>query len=181
MSEEIKQEEQENAEAALENNQNNVSGEVEHLKKENQDLKEKFLRLAAEMENTKRRMNKELEDANKFAVSSFAKSMIEINDILETALSHVVEESVKENKAFEDLFNGLKMSVAEMKVKFEKFGIEQINPINQKFDHNLHEAVSRVPHEAEIGTVINVLRNGYSINGRLLRAAMVIVSMGKVN
>jgi molecular chaperone GrpE (heat shock protein) len=56
-----------------------------------------------------------------------------INDILETALSHVVEESVKENKAFEDLFNGLKMSVAEMKVKFEKFGIEQINPINQKF------------------------------------------------
>ncbi|MEN9782297.1 MAG: putative GrpE protein, mitochondrial [Pseudomonadota bacterium] len=181
MSEEIKQEEMQNANDSLESGKDNSSNEIENLKKENQELKEKFLRLAAEIENTKRRLNKEVEDANKFAVSSFAKSMIEINDILETALSHVPEESIKENKAFEDLFHGLKMSVTEMKIKFEKFGIEQINPVNQKFDHNLHEAVSRIPHEAEIGTVVNVLRNGYSINGRLLRAAMVIVSMGKVD
>ena len=149
--------------------------QIEELKQQNKTLEEKLLYLAAELQNTKKRNAIDLDNANKFAINKFAIDAVGIFDILQTALNNVDVDATDKT-----LFDGIKMTIGEFEKMFDRIQIKKINPeIGSVFDHNKHEAISRVPNELEVGCIVNVVRPGYELYGRLLRPAMVIVSGGK--
>jgi molecular chaperone GrpE len=169
----------EDAEDTGEQNENEVNNEyakkIEELTEKNKNLEEKLLYLAAELQNTKKRNAIDLENANKFAINKFAIDAIGIFDILQTAFMNVNQENTDQV-----LYNGLKATIDEFKKMFNRTQISVIKPeIGSVFDHNKHEAISRVKSELEAGCIVEVVRDGYELYGRLLRPAMVVVSGGE--
>ena len=151
-----------------------AQGKIQELQQQNSELERKLMYMVAEYDNAKKRFERELDDANKFAVSKFAKDAVKIYDVLFTAIEHANPEADKV------LYDGVKMTIGEFDTMFERIGMAQIAPqVGERFDHNKHEAISRVPSELEIGAIVQVIRPGYELNGRLLRAAMVVVSSGQ--
>ena len=149
-------------------------GKIQELQQQNSELERKLMYMVAEYDNAKKRFERELDDANKFAISKFAKDAVKIYDVLFTAIEHANPEADKV------LYDGVKMIIGEFDTMFERIGMIQIAPqVGERFDHNKHEAISRVPSELEIGAIVQVIRPGYELNGRLLRAAMVVVSSGQ--
>lgn len=147
---------------------------IQELQQQNSELERKLMYMVAEYDNAKKRFERELDDANKFAVSKFAKDAVKIYDVLFTAIEHANPEADKV------LYDGVNMTIGEFDTMFERIGMIQIAPqVGERFDHNKHEAISRVPSELEIGAIVQVIRPGYELNGRLLRAAMVVVSSGQ--
>ena len=147
---------------------------IHELQQQNSELERKLMYMVAEYDNAKKRFERELDDANKFAISKFAKDAVKIYDVLFTAIEHANPEADKV------LYDGVKMTIGEFDTMFERIGMIQIAPqVGERFDHNKHEAISRVPSELEIGAIVQVIRPGYELNGRLLRAAMVVVSSGQ--
>ena len=131
--------------------------------------------IASEYENSKRRNAKDLEDTRKFAISKFAKDVVGLFDILQKAI-----ENVDEKNTDKTLFDGVKMTISEFERAFESMQITKIEPeIGSVFNHNQQEAISRVSSELEAGSIVQVIRCGYELYGRLLRPAMVVVSGGK--
>lgn len=167
------EEDAEENEQSLENNK--YIEQIKELQQKNSELEKKLLYLAAEYKNSEKRSKMEIENANKFAISKFAIDAINIYDVLLTALQNVDAE-----KTDKILFEGVKMTVSEFDKMFERAQISKINPdVGSVFDHNKHEAISRVSSDINIGSIVKVIRPGYEINGRLLRPAYVIVSGGK--
>ena len=124
----------------------------------------------AEMDNLRRRTQKDLENAHKFALEKFVNELIPIIDGMEMGLS-VDEATVDSMK------EGMELTLNMMKSTFEKFEVVAIDPLNEKFDPELHQAMSMQPSaEHEPNTVIAVMQKGYTLNGRLVRPAMVMVS-----
>ena len=148
---------------------------IQELTDKNKTLETKLIYLASEYDNTKKRSAKELEDAHKLAIAKFANEAVKIFDVLITAIDNT--EETKNDKSF---YDGVKMTIGEFHSLFTKLNIEKIDPKEgEMFDHNLHEAISRVPSELDVGAIVKVIRCGYSLHGRLLRPAMVVVSAGK--
>ena len=151
-----------------------AQGKIQELQQQNSELERKLMYMIAEYDNAKKRFERELDDANKFAVSKFAKDAVKIYDVLFTAIEHANPEADKV------LYDGVKMTIGEFDTMFERIGMVKIAPqVGERFDHNKHEAISRVPSELEIGAIVQVIRPGYELNGRLWRAAMVVVSSGQ--
>ena len=151
-----------------------AQGKIQELQQQNSELERKLMYMVAEYDNAKKRFERELDDANKFAISKFAKDAVKIYDVLFTAIEHAKPEGDKV------LYDGVKMTIGEFDTMFERIGMVQIAPqVGERFDHNKHEAISRVPSELEIGAIVQVIRPGYELNGRLLRAAMVVVNSGQ--
>lgn len=148
--------------------QNVASDEHETLMEENKKLKEDYLRLFADTENTKKRLMAEAEKNSKYANSSFAKNLLSVADNLERAMASSEEGS---------LLEGVKLTYEELLKVFNKFDIYKMDCLGQHFDPNFHQVISEIPDETkEKGTIVNVLQSGYMINDRILREAMVIVS-----
>ena len=148
---------------------------VVELQKQNAELERKLVYIASEYENSKRRNAKDLEDTRKFAISKFAKDVVGLFDILQKAI-----ENVDEKNTDKTLFDGVKMTISEFERAFESMQITKIEPeIGSVFNHNQQEAISRVSSELEAGSIVQVIRCGYELYGRLLRPAMVVVSGGK--
>lgn len=135
------------------------------------ELKEKLLRLHAEIENVRKRGRREAEEAGKFAVEKFAVALLDVADNLERAL-----ESGDDNS--EALREGVQLTLNGWHETMKKFGIERVDAMDQKFDPHLHEALAQVPHDADAGQVVSQHVAGYTLHGRLLRPARVIVSSG---
>jgi len=133
---------------------------------------DKLLRSQAEMENLKRRTTKDLENAHKFALDGFVKALLEVSDSLTMGIK-----SAKDEKAtIETTTEGLELTMKVFNSTLEKFGVESINPIDEKFDPELHEAVTMVPMpDKKSNTVLEVIQTGFTLNGRLVRPALVIV------
>ena len=130
------------------------------------------LRAQAEMENLRKRTTRDIENAHKYALDKFVNELIPVVDSLELGLSAAME---SENG--KDLLEGMELTLKMMTAALEKFGVKQIFPEGEKFNPELHEAVSMQPVEGkESGTVISVMQKGYELNGRLVRAAMVMVA-----
>lgn len=148
-------------------------------------LKDQLLRLAADMENLRKRSAKQIEDANKFAINSFAKDLIDVLENLYLATNNVPAEALEEDTALIALFKGVEMTKNTLINVFDKYGLKRIFPeIGSIFDHNFHEAVAQVPNpEFADNAIINVMRAGYSLNDRLIKPAMVAVakSENKIN
>jgi molecular chaperone GrpE len=146
------------------------------LNEEISDLKDQRLRAIAELENFRKRAEKDQSDALKYGVTNFAKEIINIKDNIERAQSSISEE-VRTNEAVKSVVEGLDLIAQATVSTFEKIGIKKVESINQKFDHNLHQAMMEIEKdEVEPGTIVQEILPGYTLHDRLLRPAMVGVS-----
>lgn len=140
-------------------------------------MKDQALRALAETENTRRRSERELADMSKYAVTNFARDLVNVLENLQRATEAIPPELRTNQPAVASLATGVEMTLKELLTTFERYGIVRIDPMGQKFDHNYHQAVAQIDAPgAEAGTVVQVLQAGYSIHDRLLRPAMVAVA-----
>ena len=143
------------------------------------EYKDKALRAVAELENYRRRSDKEREDVAKYAITNFAREMLPVADNLRRALDSQPKaetEVVSQLKAF---VSGVELTERELLAAFERFGIKQVSPMGQPFDHNFHQAMFELEDATQpAGTVVQVMQPGYVLKDRLLRPALVAVSKG---
>ena len=162
------------AKEELENNSKieDLESQLQEAQQSAKDNWDKLLRSQAEMENLKRRTTKDLENAHKFALDGFVKALLEVSGSLTMGIK-----SAKDEKAtIETTTEGLELTMKVFNSTLEKFGVEPINPIDEKFDPELHEAVTMVPMpDKKSNTVLEVIQTGFTLNGRLVRPALVIV------
>jgi len=153
---------------------------IELLKAENADLKDKFLRLAAEMDNLRRRTEREVKDAKTYSAAAFARDMLSVSDNLRRALDAIPAETRAAGEAgLMALVEGVEMTERAMLSALERHGVKKIDPAGQKFDPHFHQAMFEVPNaDLPNNTVIQVVQDGYVIGDRVLRPAMVGVSKG---
>ena len=149
--------------------------DLDLLKAENAKLREDYLRAFAEAENTKKRCAQEIEKNNKYAISSFAKSLLSVADNLHRAIEAVNKEDSQDN--CEALRKGVELTESELMKVFEKFGITKMEVMDKVFDPNYHQVIQEIEDKTKpAGTVVAELQTGYMINGRILREAMVVVT-----
>lgn len=142
-------------------------------------MKDQALRALAEAENTRRRAEREVQDMSKYAVTGFARDLVSVLENLQRAVDAIPVELKETQPAVANLATGVEMTLTELLNVFGKHGIRRLDPMGQKFDHNLHQAVAQIDTpDAEAGTVVQVLQAGYQIHDRLLRPAMVGVAAG---
>ncbi|MEM9810379.1 MAG: nucleotide exchange factor GrpE [Pseudomonadota bacterium] len=153
---------------------------IAELQKEIEAEKERALRLAAELENTRRRADREKSEAAKYGISSFARDLLSVADNFARALELAPEDPAEMDKeGFKGLINGLRMTEKELITVFERNGIQRVEPKGEKFDPNIHQAIAQVPGNGEPKDhVVDVAAPGFVINDRVIRAAMVTVSTG---
>ena len=152
---------------------------IEELTTEVAELKDKLLRQAAEMENLRRRTEREKQDMAKYAISNFAKDIITLDDNLARTLSAVPEGAIDEDPALKALVEGVEMTGRELTNVLERHGIKRIDPKGEIFDPNCHQALFEIPNpEVAAGTVMEVVAPGFTIDSRILRPAMVGVAKG---
>ena len=158
--------------------ENTAATEVSNLEEENKSLNDKILRLAAELENTRRRSEQELQKAHKYAVSNFAGDLVVVLENFYLASDNLPEEEIKASQKVKNFADAVVMTKKELSKTLEKHGITRIYPLGEKFDPNFHEAVAQVPAEEaeEDGVVKQVIQSGYSIKERLIRPALVAVT-----
>jgi molecular chaperone GrpE len=146
--------------------------ELRELSEKNHDL---YLRSQAEMENMKKRLRKEKEDWLKYSNETLIKQILPIVDSLEKAISHSNNE-----KALHALREGVELTLKGLQNALSKAGLEEIKAEGQPFDPSFHEAVSQIEdNDVEAGRVVQEIQKGYTLNKRLIRPAMVVVSKGK--
>ncbi|CAH1656506.1 Protein GrpE [Hyphomicrobiales bacterium] len=150
------------------------------LQAERDDLKDKLLRTLAEMENLRRRTEREIADAKAYAVTSFARDMLGSSDNLRRALESLPADAMHTaNAAAKALHEGVELTERELLKTLERHGVRRIDPQGEKFDPNLHQAMFEAPDAAIAkGLVSKVVQIGYKIGERVLRPALVGVSAG---
>jgi molecular chaperone GrpE len=171
------------AEAAPRDNEGAVGGDYEalvRLLKENEELKDQALRLAADMENLRRRTARDVQDARSYAIANFARDMLSVSDNLRRALDAIPAQAKAAGDAgFQALIDGVDITERAMLSALERHGVKKLQPEGEKFDPNFHQAMFEVPNtEVPANTVVQVVQPGYSIGERVLRPAMVGVSKG---
>ena len=135
-------------------------------------MQDKYLRALAEAENTRNRLTRQVEEAKKFGIQDFSKDVVEVADILDKAIGSVKPEDLKDNSPLGNLFEGLKLTEAELHKVMNKNGLQRIEEEGVTFDPNIHEALFEVPGDKQ-GTVAVVSRVGYILHGRTIRPARV--------
>ncbi len=153
---------------------------IEALNAENASLKDKALRTMAEMENLRRRTEKEIADARAYAVSSFARDLLTVADNMRRGLESVPPEShAAAEGPFKALIEGVELTERDLLNTFERHGIRRIEPQGTRFDPNQHQAMFEIEDTSvPSGTVLNVVQSGFMIGERVLRPAMVGVAKG---
>ena len=154
------------------------SADIERLEAEKADLTDRLLRLAADMDNLRRRSEREVADARKYAVARFAGDMLVVGDNLRRALEAIPPEIREAGDAGVRAFiEGVEMTGREMDRLLEKNGVTKIAAKGERFDPNRHQAMFEVPDSTvPAGTVVQVMQDGYTIGDRVLRAALVGVA-----
>ncbi len=153
-----------------EKNASSLEAQLEAAQAKASENWDQFLRTKAEMENLRRRHQKDIENAHKFGIEKLVNELLPVIDSMDLGLA-------SEDASAESLREGMELTMNMLKKMMEKLGIEEINPLHEKFDPDKHQAMSMQPSaEVEPNTVITVMQKGYSLNNRLLRPAMVMVS-----
>ena len=133
---------------------------------------ERYLRAAAELENVRKRAERDVENARKFAIERFATELLAVKDSLEMGLA-----AAEEATDVESLREGSRTTLKQLSAALERFGVAEVDPEGEPFDPHLHEAMTTQPSDqAEPDTVLTVYQKGYTLNGRLLRPARVVVA-----
>ncbi|RUM79461.1 MAG: nucleotide exchange factor GrpE [Candidatus Thioglobus sp.] len=158
--------------ATTDEQSDDLQTQLEEAQQSAKDNWDKVLRAQAEMENLKRRNAKDLENAHKFALDGFVKALLEVKDSLTMGLKTANEEKA----TIEHIIEGLEMTDKVFLSTMEKFGVEVINPTDEAFNPEFHEAITMVPMpDKESNSVLEVVQIGFTLNGRLVRPAMVVV------
>lgn len=160
--------------------QERILAAMEKLIAENAELKDKSLRLAAEMENLRMRTARDVRDAKAYSVSGFARDTLAVADNLRRALEALPPESRESHdKGLLNLIEGVEITERSLIASLERHGVRKLEPEGQKFDPNFHQAMFEVPNpDVPNNTVVQVVQAGYVIGDRVLRPAMVGVSKG---
>jgi molecular chaperone GrpE len=153
---------------------------IEQLRAENADLRDRFLRTAAEMENLRRRTERDVKDARSYSIAGFARDMLAVSDDLRRAIDAVPAEAREgDNEGLRTLLEGVELTERSMLAALERHGVRRIEPEGQKFDPNFHQAMFEVPNtQVPNNTVVQVVQAGYVIGERVLRPAMVGIAKG---
>jgi molecular chaperone GrpE len=157
------------------------AGDLDRLRAENSDMRDKLLRAMAELENFRRRAEREKADLAKYAISDFARDAVSIADNLRRAIEAVPRDTSDLESSLKTLIEGIEVTERELLKVFERHGVTRFDPVGEKFDPHVHEAmikvdVPNVPAE----TIVQVIQAGYMIQDRVLRPAAVIVAKGSV-
>ena len=148
-----------------------LKAQIEENSKKEQDL---LLRTRAEIDNMRRRSEQDVEKAHKFALEKFSKDILNTIDNLERALSTPAN---KEDESIKALFNGVELTLKELLSTVARFGVEPVGAVGETFNPDLHQAISMQPAEGfESNQITTVLQKGYTLNGRVIRPAMVMVA-----
>jgi len=154
----------------------NLTSDLDHAAQLD-ELNDRLLRMAAEMENLRKRSLKEREDAIKYSTTKFARDIITVADDLERAIESVKGIDFEKNDATKTLYDGVELTLRSLTQIFSRNGIERFDPSGEKFDPTMHEAMFEVPDpENESGIIVHLVEPGYRINDRILRPARVGVS-----
>ena len=150
------------------------------LEAERNDLKDKLLRTLADMENLRRRTEREVTDARNYGVTKLATDMVTVVDNLRRALESIPADALgAADGPFKAFIDGVELTERDLLKSLERHGVKKIDPKGEKFDPNLHQAMFEAPEpETPKGHVTQVVQPGFTINGRSLRAALVGVSSG---
>ena len=150
-----------------------VAAKIEALEAKAEENWDHFVRTKAEMDNMRRRAERDLENAHKYALERFAQELLPVRDSLEMGVNAAQDEAADVAK----LREGSEMTLRMLDSAMEKFNIKAIDPLDEPFNPELHQAMTMIEMpDKEPNTVINVLQKGYTLNERLVRPAMVVVS-----
>ena len=166
-----------NTQKKVKNNQDVL---VDELKLKLKDTEDKLLRSLAENDNLRKRHDKEIEDNSKYAIKNLSYSLLNVADNLQRALESIPNTGASDldDNVIKNLVVGIKAVEKELIDSLEKHGVKRFDSINQKFNPDIHQAVSKVHNEKVDGTIVEEMQKGFKIGDRLLRPAMVVVSMG---
>ena len=166
-----------NTQKKVKNNQDFL---VDELKSKLKDTEDKLLRSLAENDNLRKRHDKEIEDNSKYAIKNLSYSLLNVADNLQRALesANKAETGGVDDNVVKNLVIGIKAVEKELIDSLEKHGVTKFDSINQKFNPEIHQAVSKIHNEKAEGTVVEEMQKGFKIGERLLRPSMVVVSMG---
>lgn len=153
---------------------------LDELKSKLSETEDRVIRSLADIENLRKRHDRELDDLRKYSSKDFALSLLSVADNFERAMKSLPENTSEENEIFKNLIIGIKAIEKEFYDVFEKNGITAFSSKDKKFDPELHQAVSQIESEIEEGKIVEELQRGFKIFDRLLRPSMVIVSKGVV-
>jgi len=160
----------------LQIDQEQNDSQEENLRNEIEQLRDEKLRLLADMENLRKRSDRDRVDSIRYGSINFARDILSPSDNLSRALDAILKDA-KKTEAITNLINGLRMVQKEFTSILEKHGIKKIKALNQRFDHNFHQAMMEIEsEEAEEGLVIQEIQSGYTMHDRLLRPSMVGVA-----
>ncbi|CAN7200990.1 nucleotide exchange factor GrpE [Phyllobacterium sp. LjRoot231] len=163
----------------VEANANNWA-ELDRLRAENGDLKDQLLRLAADMENLRKRTARDVHDARAYSVANFARDVLSVSDNLKRALEAIPADALAKGDAgFKTLAEGVEITERSLMSAMERHGVKKLDPLGQKFDPNFHQAMFEIPNaDVPHNTVLQVAQSGFVIGDRMLRPALVGVSKG---
>ena len=152
---------------------------IEKLNAENGELKDRLLRALAEMENLRRRTEREVADARAYGVANLARDMLSVADNLARAVENVPAEAAAADAAVRALIEGVELTERDLQAALGRHGVTKLSPEGEKFDPNFHQAMFEMPHETlPAGAVAQVMQSGWKIGERVLRPALVGVSKG---
>jgi molecular chaperone GrpE len=156
-----------------------ASAELQTLVTENADMRDRLLRTMADMENLRRRTEREKADTARYAISNFARDVLTVGDNLRRTVEHVPAEAAGQDPALKTFLEGVELTERELLQVLERHGVTRIEPLGQRFDPHCHQAMYEVP-DASVpdGTVAAVMQAGYVIGDRCLRPALVAVAKG---
>ncbi|XP_018571852.1 grpE protein homolog, mitochondrial [Anoplophora glabripennis] len=151
---------------------------ISELKEQNSELLDKYKRALADSENLRNRLIKQISEAKIFGIQSFCKDLLDVADVLSKATETVPKEEISDkNPHLKSLYEGLIMTEAQLKAVFKRHGLEQVNPMDEKFNPNYHEALFQQDVKGIApGVVIAVSKIGYKLHDRVIRPALVGVS-----
>ena len=153
---------------------------LDELKTKLKDVEDKLLRSLAENDNLRKRHDKEIEDNSKYAIKDLSYSLLNVADNLQRAIESISgsDSTGIDDNVFKNLVIGIKAVEKELIDSLEKHGVTKFESINQKFNPEIHQAVSKIHNEKPEGLIVEEMQKGFKIGERLLRPAMVVVSMG---
>jgi len=156
-----------------------ATAELEALVAENSEMRDRLLRTMADMENLRRRTEREKSDTARYAISNFARDVLTVGDNLRRTIEHVPAEAAAQDPALKSFLDGVELTERELLNVLERHGVTRIDPVGQRFDPNCHQAMYEVPNpDVPEGTVVDVMQAGYVIGDRCLRPALVAVAKG---
>lgn len=156
-----------------------LGADLDTLLAENAEMRDRLLRTMADMENLRRRTEREKADTARYAISNFARDVLTVGDNLKRTVDHVPAEAAAQDPALKSFLEGVELTERELLNVLERHGVTRIEPLGQRFDPNCHQAMYEVPNaDVPDGTVVDVMQAGYVIGDRCLRPALVAIAKG---